>query len=135
MSVATLHVRNFPDQLYEALRARAERQGRSIGAEAIAIVAATLVARTDRERRVLQLIRTRRSRGRGGGLFTRFTTRARQVVVDAQNEARSLKHNYIGTEHLLLGLLLADEGIGRAILESLGVTHARVRDEVLRLIG
>ena len=45
-------------------------------------------------------------------MFERFTERARQVVVLAQDEARALKHNYIGTEHLLLGLLGEEEGIG-----------------------
>src|SRR5262245_41437688 len=58
--------------------------------------------------------------GKGGrGLFERFTERARQVVVLAQDEARALKHNYIGTEHILLGLLREEEGLAARVLESL----------------
>ena len=55
-------------------------------------------------------------------VFERFTERARQVVVLAQDEARSLGHGYIGTEHLLLGLLREEEGLGARVLASLGVT-------------
>jgi ATP-dependent Clp protease ATP-binding subunit ClpC len=68
-------------------------------------------------------------------MFERFTERARQVVVLAQDEARQLKHNYIGTEHLLLGLLREEEGLGARVLESLGVTLEVVRDQVARIIG
>ncbi|MGH3091540.1 MAG: Clp protease N-terminal domain-containing protein, partial [Gaiellaceae bacterium] len=50
-------------------------------------------------------------------MFERFTERARQVVVYAQDEARALKHNYIGTEHLLLGLLREEEGPAARVLE------------------
>ena len=53
-------------------------------------------------------------------MFERFTERARQVVVLAQEEARTLKHNYIGTEHILLGLLREEEGLAARVLESLG---------------
>mgnify|MGYP003297059187 CR=1 FL=1 len=52
-------------------------------------------------------------------MFERFTERARQVVVLAQDEARALKHNYIGTEHILLGLLREEEGLASRVLESL----------------
>ena len=52
-------------------------------------------------------------------MFERFTERARQVVVLAQDEARALKHNYIGTEHILLGLLREEEGLAARVLESL----------------
>ena len=52
-------------------------------------------------------------------MFERFTERARQVVVLAQEEARTLKHNYIGTEHILLGLLREEEGLAARVLESL----------------
>jgi ATP-dependent Clp protease ATP-binding subunit ClpA len=68
-------------------------------------------------------------------VFERFTERARQVVVFAQDEARSLKHNYIGTEHLLLGLLREEEGIGGRVLESFGIAIEAVRGEVARIIG
>ena len=53
-------------------------------------------------------------------MFERFTERARQVVVLAQEEARTLKHNYIGTEHILLGLLREEEGLAARVLEGLG---------------
>ena len=55
-------------------------------------------------------------------MFERFTERARQVVVLAQDEARALGHDYIGTEHLLLGLLREADGLGARTLNSLGVT-------------
>src|SRR4249919_2044701 len=54
-------------------------------------------------------------------VFERFTERARQVVVLAQDEARALKHNYIGTEHILLGLLREEEGLAARVLESLDI--------------
>ena len=60
-------------------------------------------------------------------MFERFTERARQVVVLAQEEARILKHNYIGTEHILLGLLREEEGLAARVLESLDITVERVR--------
>ena len=68
-------------------------------------------------------------------MFERFTERARQVVVLAQDEARALGHGYIGTEHLLLGILREEEGLGRAVLASLGVTVVEVRDRVARIVG
>jgi len=68
-------------------------------------------------------------------VFERFTQRARQVVVFAQDEARSLGHNYIGTEHLLLGLLREQEGLAARVLESLGVSLEEVRSQVARIIG
>ena len=68
-------------------------------------------------------------------MFERFTERARQVVVLAQEEARALKHEYIGTEHILLGLLREEEGVAGRVLESLGVTIERVRGEVVRILG
>jgi ATP-dependent Clp protease ATP-binding subunit ClpC len=68
-------------------------------------------------------------------LFERFTERARQVVVLAQEEARTLKHNYIGTEHILLGLLREEEGLAARVLESLDITVERVRSQVVRIVG
>ena len=68
-------------------------------------------------------------------MFERFTERARQVVVLAQDEARALGHPHIGTEHLLLGLLREEEGLGRRVLDSLGVTLEAVRDQVERVAG
>ncbi|MGZ4358403.1 MAG: ATP-dependent Clp protease ATP-binding subunit [Gaiellaceae bacterium] len=68
-------------------------------------------------------------------MFERFTERARQVVVLAQDEARALKHNYIGTEHILLGLLREEEGLAARVLESLDITGEEVRAQVARIVG
>src|SRR5437016_8784891 len=68
-------------------------------------------------------------------MFERFTERARQVVVLAQEEARALKHNYIGTEHILLGLLREEEGLAARVLESLDITVEEVRAQVARIVG
>jgi Clp amino terminal domain, pathogenicity island component len=70
-----------------------------------------------------------------GRVFERFTERARQVVVFAQDEARLLKHNYIGTEHLLLGLMREEEGLAARALEAMNVSIDEVRDQVGRLVG
>jgi ATP-dependent Clp protease ATP-binding subunit ClpC len=68
-------------------------------------------------------------------VFERFTERARHAVVLAQDEARLLKHNYIGTEHLLLGLLREEEGVAARVLESLHITIDEVRAQVTRIVG
>jgi ATP-dependent Clp protease ATP-binding subunit ClpA len=68
-------------------------------------------------------------------MFERFSERGRQVIVFAQEEARRLRHGYIGTEHLLLGLLREQEGVGARSLESLGITLETARAEVLRMVG
>ena len=68
-------------------------------------------------------------------MFERFTERARQVIVLAQDEARRLQHNYIGTEHLLLGLLREEEGMAARVLEGLDITADQVRAEVARVVG
>lgn len=68
-------------------------------------------------------------------MFERFTERARKVVVLAQEEARTFNHNYIGTEHLLLGLLREDEGVAAQSLNHLGVTLDDVRDQVDSIVG
>jgi ATP-dependent Clp protease ATP-binding subunit ClpC len=68
-------------------------------------------------------------------MFERFTERARRVVVLAQEESRLLSHNYIGTEHLLLGLLAEREGIAARALESLNVTLEAAREQVEEIIG
>ena len=68
-------------------------------------------------------------------MFERFTERARQVVVLAQEEARALKHDYIGTEHILLGLLRVEDGLAACVLGNLDVTVERVRGQVVRIIG
>ena len=68
-------------------------------------------------------------------MFERFTDRARRVVVLAQEEARLLNHNYIGTEHILLGLIHEGEGVAARALESLGISLERVREQVEEIIG
>ena len=68
-------------------------------------------------------------------MFERFTERARQVVVLAQGEARALKHNYIGTEHLLLGVLREEEGVAARVLDTFDITVEEVRAQVVRIIG
>jgi len=68
-------------------------------------------------------------------LFERFTDRARRVLVLAQEEARLLNHNFIGTEHILLGLIHEGEGTAAKALESLGITLEAVREKVEETIG
>src|ERR687894_2270726 len=68
-------------------------------------------------------------------MFERFTDRARRVVVLAQEEARMLNHNYIGTEHILLGLIREGEGVAAQVLVKLGADLNRVRQQVLQLLS
>ncbi|NOX21752.1 MAG: ATP-dependent Clp protease ATP-binding subunit, partial [Actinobacteria bacterium] len=68
-------------------------------------------------------------------MFERFTDRARRVVVLAQEEARLLNHNYIGTEHILLGLIHEGEGVAARALEGLGINLESVRSQVVEIIG
>src|SRR5271156_4879098 len=68
-------------------------------------------------------------------MFERFTDRARRVVVLAQGEARSLNHNWIGTEHLLLGGISEGNGVGARAVESLGISLDAVRQQVESIIG
>jgi ATP-dependent Clp protease ATP-binding subunit ClpA len=71
----------------------------------------------------------------GGRMFERFTDRARRSIVLAQEEARRLQHNYIGTEHVLLGLLAENEGVAGKAAEGFGLTLAVGREDVLAIIG
>ena len=68
-------------------------------------------------------------------MFEKFTDKARRVVVLAQEEAKLLNHNYIGTEHILLGLIHEGEGVAAKALESLGINLDSVRDQVQEIIG
>ena len=68
-------------------------------------------------------------------MFERFTDRARRVVVLAQEEARMLHHNHIGTEHILLGLIREGEGVAAKALESLGISQEAVRQQVEEITG
>jgi ATP-dependent Clp protease ATP-binding subunit ClpC len=67
-------------------------------------------------------------------VFERYTERARQVVVLAQDEARALRHDFIGTEHLLLGLLREEEGLARRVLESFDISLQEARAQVARIV-
>jgi ATP-dependent Clp protease ATP-binding subunit ClpA len=71
----------------------------------------------------------------GGLMFERFTNRARHTVVLAQEEARGLKHNYIGTEHILLGLLGEPNGLAFRVLQGFGMSLEGTREEVRAIIG
>jgi ATP-dependent Clp protease ATP-binding subunit ClpA len=68
-------------------------------------------------------------------VFERFTDRARDAVVHAQEEARLLRHDYIGTEHVLLGILREGTGVGARVLDRLGIDLAAVRADVVRIVG
>lgn len=68
-------------------------------------------------------------------MFERWTERARQVVILAQDEARGFKHSYIGTEHILLGLIREEEGLAARVLDSLGVSAGEVRGLIARIVG
>jgi len=94
--MATLHVRNVPDELYERLRVQAESEGRSIGAETVQLLDQQLGGGSRRG------LRRRRGGPSPGG---HLGPAARAVVASAQEQARALDHSYVGTEHLLLGVL------------------------------
>jgi len=68
-------------------------------------------------------------------MFGRFTERAQKAILLAQEEAKKLRHNYVGTEHILLGLLAESEGIAAKALNQAGVTLESARDEVVRIVG
>jgi ATP-dependent Clp protease ATP-binding subunit ClpA len=127
-AVATLHVRNVPDELYERLRRQAERNGRSIGGEVMVMLQALLTAPT-----VQPQFGTRRRRSEPKAPFEHFSPRAREVVLDAREEARRLGHDAIGTEHLLLGLL--HEAKVAIAFDAIGLDLDRAREAVERVAG
>jgi plasmid stability protein len=123
VAVATLHVRNVPDELYELLRARAAENDRSLGAEAIQLLQERLAfSPQDRLRRLLPTAGRRRT-----APFSRFTPRARQAVAAAQEQARAAGHRDVDTGHLLLGVLLQEEAPVVGCLHELGVTLESAR--------
>jgi hypothetical protein len=77
----------------------------------------------------------RTARRKGDLMFRRFSPRAREVIISAQQEARALHHNYIGTEHVLLGLLRDREGVAGRALHVLGISPETVREQILDIIG
>ena len=77
----------------------------------------------------------RNPRRKGDLMFRRFSPQAREVVISAQQEARALHHGFIGTEHLLLGLLRDRDGVAGRALRALGISPEAVREQVLDIIG
>ena len=142
--MATLHVRNVPDDLYELLRERAEASDRSIGAETIQLL---------HERLALLGVGPmpwgepppgfpRRSRRRPHGrgpherpMLARFTPNARRAVVAAQEAARALGHDHVGSDHLLLGVLLQEGAPIAGQLAERGLTAEKAREAVERRRG
>src|SRR5690606_33171213 len=109
---------------------------RGRGASAARLSAAvTPVANTGRLRGLAWLASTKAPDQRERPMFERFTDRARRVVVLAQEEARMLNHNYIGTEHILLGLIHEGEGVAAKALDALGISLDAVRAQVQEIIG
>jgi hypothetical protein len=125
--MATLHVRNVPDALYARLKAEAERSGRSIGAETIFLLQSAAFAGMTAGYRPP---RRRRSRKEVSTPFEHFSPRARQIIARAHDEARELGHSAIGTEHLLLGLLLDTTAPATRMLEADGLGYAEARRAV-----
>ncbi|NLC04044.1 MAG: ATP-dependent Clp protease ATP-binding subunit ClpC, partial [Tissierellia bacterium] len=68
-------------------------------------------------------------------MFGRFTEKAQKVILLSQEEAKALKHNYVGTEHVLLGIVAEGEGVGALALKEHGVTLEKTRNEVIKAIG
>jgi plasmid stability protein len=128
--VATLHVRNVPDLLYEALRANAAVEGRSIGAQTVELLSRALEVRADPRAHV-------RERFSAASGYMRFRRDARSAIVSAQDEVRALGHGQVATEHLLLGLMRSHEGPAAWTLEGppLGITFDRARERVIELRG
>ena len=121
--MATLHVRNVPDELYEELRVSAERDGRSIGAEAIKLLRFALTERT----RLFGHVQQERAPARGGRTpFTRrFTENAQELVRRAQEICRELGSPEVTPAHVLLAML--EDDVLRPTLERRGITEDAVR--------
>jgi hypothetical protein len=123
--MATLHVRNVPDELYEKLRERAALNGRSIGAEVVVVLETELGHGGSRPWRSMF------SRRRYAPTpFHRFTPRARNVVAQAKEEARELGDPAIGTEHLLLAILHTPGPIAAFVHDSAGLDYDQARAAV-----
>ena len=123
--MATLHVRNVPDDLYEQLRERAAANGRSIGAEVVVVLESELGHGGARPWRSMF------SRRRYAPTpFHRFTPRARSVVAEAKEEAHGLGDSAVGTEHLLLALLRAPGMVASFVVETSGLDYEQTRSAV-----
>jgi plasmid stability protein len=121
--MATLHVRNVPDELYARLRLRAEANGRSIGAEAVHLLDDGIEGSGPRS----PIRGIRRRRRLAGARPVPFAPSARRVLESAQAEARGLGHAHIDTEHLLLGIL--------NFRPLPGVTLEQARNDVAARVG
>jgi ATP-dependent Clp protease ATP-binding subunit ClpA len=125
--VATLHVRNVPDDLYEGLRVNAAFEGRSIGAQTVELLRRALETGPDPRETVRRRFPFRRGQAR-------FTQAARSAVVAAQEEVRTLGHTEVGSEHVLLGLLREGGELARAVAKPpLGIRVDEVRKRVTEL--
>ena len=120
--MATLHVRNVPDQLYERLRERATASGRSIGAEIVVVLEAELEITGVRPWRTMFTRRRQASTP-----FRHFSPPARGVVAEAKDAARELGDSAIGTEHLLLALLRAPGMVASFVVETSGLDYEQTR--------
>jgi hypothetical protein len=120
--MATLHVRNVPDDLYEELRASAERDGRTIGGEAITLLRFALAERM----RIFGRVRERRVPVRGRTPFTRrFAENAQDLVLRAQELCRQLGSEEVTPAHVMLAML--EDDVMRPTLERRGITEESVR--------
>jgi hypothetical protein len=125
LAAGTLDARNVADRLAPRLRP-SDHAGTGVKEAPVRRGSALLLA----ERLKRATMRTQPK-----GMFHRFTDRARRAVHLAQEEARLLRHDYVGTEHLLLGLLYEGEGVAAKALESLGISREDVRGQVEEIIG
>jgi|SRR5581483_10244630 len=118
--MATLHVRNVPDELYEELRASAERDGRSIGAEAVALLRGALAQRAQLYEGLQQTV----ARGRSA-FAQRFAERAKDIVTRAQDLCREVGSAEVTPAHVMLAML--EDDVLRPTLERRGITEEAVR--------
>jgi hypothetical protein len=119
-------------EISDALGLSHQRVHQIVDAEAPAEAAPTAPAMAAA---VLSRLTGGRARKGGGGPFTRFLAPARAAIVHAQEEARALEHEHIGTEHVLLGVIRAEDGLAAPVLRSLGVTLEGTRDAVVAIVG
>jgi Clp amino terminal domain, pathogenicity island component len=125
LAAGTLDVRNVADWLAPRLRPRDSAEA---GVKEAPLRRASALLLAERMKRATM-------RTQPTGRFRRFTDRARRAVYLAQEEARLLRHDYVGTEHLLLGLLYEGAGVAAQVLESLGISGEDVRGQVEEITG
>jgi plasmid stability protein len=129
--MATLHVRNIPEPLYELLRERAEREGRSIGAETTMLLEQALARREPWQMRMPSMFAPRRTPSpRRTQFLQRFGSAAKPIVIRAQGHARGLGAAEVTPAHVLLAML--EDDVLRPPLEEAGITEDVVRARVTR---